>query len=160
MCFLLFNLTYCTIHPDLKRQHGDFSQHFKNDTFYLKALYQVKNINTTNDSYNLKWYTRAAKQGYVSAQNNLGWLYSKTTTQFHNETKAYMWWLITAQNGSHKVLENMVRMETRLAPDNISKAQNIAENVSKATIRLVIDLTGHLLRSKPLHFATTKKNMR
>ena len=99
----------------------------KNDTFNLKALYQAKNIDTTNDSCNLKWYTRAAKQGCVSAQNNLGWLYSKTTTQFHNETKAYMWWFIAAQNGSQKALENMVRMETRLAPDNISKAQNMAK---------------------------------
>ena len=125
--FLLFNLTYFAIRPDLKRQHGDFSQYVKNDSFNLKALYQVENINTTNDSYNLKWYTRAAKQGYVSAQNNLGWLYSKTTTQFHSETKAYMWWLIAAQNGSQKALENMVRMETRLAPDNISKAQNMAK---------------------------------
>ena len=125
--FLLFNLTYFAIHPDLKRQYGDFSQYVKNDSFNLKALYQVENINITNDSYNLKWYTRAAKQGYVSAQNNLGWLYSKTTTQFHSETKAYMWWFIAAQNGSQKALKNMVRMETRLAPDNISKAQNMAK---------------------------------
>jgi TPR repeat protein len=77
--------------------------------------------------YKLKWYTRAAKQGNVSAQNNLGWLYSKTTTQFHSETKAYMWWVIAAQNGSQKALENMVRMETRLVPDNISKAQNMGK---------------------------------
>ncbi|MDG1257029.1 MAG: hypothetical protein P8O08_06380 [Paracoccaceae bacterium] len=141
--FLLFNLTSFTIHPDLKRQHGDFSQYVKNHTFNLKALYQVKKTDTardrnrpifvnglkksSSDGYNLKWYTRAAKQGYVSAQNNLGWLYSKTTTQFHSETKAYMWWLIAAQNGSQKALENMVRMETRLAPDNISKAQNMAK---------------------------------
>ena len=124
---MLFNLTHFAIHPDLKWQHGDFSQYVKYDSFNLKALYQVKNINATNDSYNLKWYTRAAKQGYVSAQNNLGWLYSKTTTQFHSETKAYMWWFIAAQNGSQKALENMVRMETRLAPDNISKAQNMAK---------------------------------
>ena len=34
------------------------------------------------------------------------------------------------------------------------------KNVSKATIRLVIDLTGHLPRSKLLNFATTNKNMR
>ena len=141
--FLLFNLTYFTIHPDLKRQHGDFSQYVKNGTFNLKALYLVKKTDTardrnrpihvnglkkpSSDGYNLKWYTRAAKQGYVSAQNNLGWLYSKTTTQFHNETKAYMWWFIAAQNGSHNALENMVRMETRLAPDNISKARNMAK---------------------------------
>ena len=127
--FLLFNLNHFTIHPDLKRQQGNFAKDVKNDNITLKALYQAKNINTTrdNDMYNLKWYTRAAKQGNVSAQNNLGWLYSKTTTQFHNETKAYMWWFIAAQNGSHKALENMVRMETRLAPDNISKAQNMAE---------------------------------
>lgn len=52
--FLLFNLTYFAIRPDLKRQHGDFSQYVKNDSFNLKALYQVKNINATNDSYNLK----------------------------------------------------------------------------------------------------------
>ena len=141
--FLLFNLTYFTIHPDLKRQNGDFSQYVKNDTFDLRALYQVKKTDIardrnrpihvnglkkpSSDGYNLKWYTRAAKQGYVSAQNNLGWLYSKTTTQFHSETKAYMWWFIAAQNGSQKALENMVRMETRLAPDNISKAQKMAE---------------------------------
>ena len=52
--FLLFNLTYFAIHPDLKRQHGDFSQYVKNDSFNLKALYQVENINTTNDRYILK----------------------------------------------------------------------------------------------------------
>ena len=70
---------------------------------------------------------QAAKQGYASAHNNLGWLYSKTTTQFHNETKAYMWWFIAAQNGSKNALENTVRMETLLAPDNISNAQKMAE---------------------------------
>jgi TPR repeat protein len=126
---LLFNLNHFTIHPDLKRQQVNFAKDVKNDNITLKALYQAKNINTTrdNDTYNLKWYTQSAKQGYVSAQNNLGWLYSKTTTEFHSETKAYMWWFIAAQNGSQKALENMVRMETRLAPDNISKAQNMAE---------------------------------
>jgi TPR repeat protein len=140
---LLFNLTFFTIHPDLKRQNGDFSQHVKNAIFTLKDPYQVKKIGTardrnrpihvngleksSGDDYNLKWCTRAAKQGYMSAQNNLGWLYSKSTIQFHNETKAYMWWFIAAQNGSRKALENMVRMETRLASDTISKAQNMAE---------------------------------
>ena len=130
LVFFYFSIrTYFTIDPDLKRQQGNFSKDVKNDSFTLKAPYQAKNINTTrdNDMYNLKWYTRAAKQGYVSAQNNLGWLYSKTTTQFHSETKAYIWWFIAAQNGSQKALENMVRMETRLAPDNISKAQNMAK---------------------------------
>ena len=105
--FLLFNLTFFTIHPDLNRQYGDFSQHVKNAIFAFKAPYQVKKIDSARDSnhplhinglevssrdgYNLKWYMQAAKQGYASAQNNLGWLHSKTTTQFHNETKAYMW---------------------------------------------------------------------
>ena len=146
--FLLFNLTFFTIHPDLKRQPGGFSQHVKNAIFTLKAPYLVKKTDNTgdrnrpihvnsleapaSDSYNLKWYTRAAKQGYASAQNNLGWLYSKTTTQFHNETKAYMWWLIAAQNGSQTALENMVRMKTRLAPDTISNAQNLAEKCLKS----------------------------
>ena len=141
--FLLFNLTFFTIHPDLNRQYGDFSQHVKNAIFAFKAPYQVKKIDSardrnhplhinglevpSRDGYNLKWYMQAAKQGYASAQNNLGWLYSKTTTQFHNETKAYMWWFIAAQNGSKNALENMVRMETLLAPDNISNAQKMAE---------------------------------
>ena len=42
--FLLFNLTFFTIHPDLNRQYGDFSQHVKNAIFALKAPYQVKTI--------------------------------------------------------------------------------------------------------------------
>ena len=47
--FLLFNLTFFTIHPDLNRQYGDFSQHVKNAIFALKAPYQVKKIDSARD---------------------------------------------------------------------------------------------------------------
>ena len=47
--FLLFNLTFFTIHPDLNRQYGDFSRHVKNAIFALKAPYQVKKIDSARD---------------------------------------------------------------------------------------------------------------
>ena len=49
LVFFTFQSYLLAIHPDLKRQHGDFSQYVNNDSFDLKALYQVENINTTND---------------------------------------------------------------------------------------------------------------
>ena len=49
-----------------------------------------------------KWWRLAAEQGYASAQNNLGWMYSKGKGVLQDHKEAIKWWRLAAEQGNNK----------------------------------------------------------
>ncbi len=50
----------------------------------------------------LDWYTKSAKQGFTSAQFNLGWLYKNGKGTEKNVEEARRWWDKAARKGHER----------------------------------------------------------
>ncbi len=44
----------------------------------------------------VKWYRKAAEQGFAKAQSNLGFMYSKGHSVPRNDVQAYIWYTLSA----------------------------------------------------------------
>ena len=53
-----------------------------------------------NDAEAVKWYRKAAEQGYVDAQFNLGNMYANGWGVPVNNVRAYMWWSLAKALGN------------------------------------------------------------
>ena len=60
-----------------------------------------------NDKKAAFWYKKAAKQGYVIAQNNLGYMYKEGKGVRVNTKKAYNWYHKAAQVGYASAQTNL-----------------------------------------------------
>ncbi|MED5579516.1 MAG: tetratricopeptide repeat protein, partial [Nitrospinota bacterium] len=61
----------------------------------------------------VKWYTKAANQGYASAQYNLGWMYAKGYGVLKDYKEAVKWYTKAANQGVAKVQSNLGWMYER-----------------------------------------------
>ncbi|RUQ29706.1 MAG: sel1 repeat family protein [Candidatus Competibacteraceae bacterium] len=52
------------------------------------------------DAKAVKWYLKAAKQGYAVAQNNLGWMYEIGRGVKQDATESVKWYLKAAAQGN------------------------------------------------------------
>jgi TPR repeat protein len=64
-----------------------------------------------DDEAAVKWYRKAAEQGYASAQNNLGWMYATGTGVPKDMTKAKYWINKAYEGGSKLAKENWDRFK-------------------------------------------------
>jgi TPR repeat protein len=74
----------------------------------------------------VKWYTLAAKKGYVEAQSSLATMYEYGEGVLTNYVRAYMWYNIAAYHDSEdgaKLKENIANKMTR---EQIAKAQEMS----------------------------------
>ena len=67
------------------------------------AYIQLKNYKAA-----VKWYRKAAEQGYAKAQNNLGWMYATGTGVPKDMTKA-KYWINKAYEGDDAKASNMAK---------------------------------------------------
>jgi TPR repeat protein len=74
----------------------------------------------------VKWYRRAAKQGYALAQNNLGAMYAKGQGVTQNNVRAYMWAKLAAARGWSLAKTNLRIVAQRMTPAQIAEAQKLA----------------------------------
>jgi len=74
----------------------------------------------------VKWYTKAAEQGYASAQLNLGVMYVTGSGVLTDNRRAYMWWNLGAFNGSEIASKNKDKLAKQMTPADISKAQDMS----------------------------------
>jgi len=58
--------------------------------------------NSGNDREAVKWYRKAAQQGSVRAQNNLGWMYQNGKGVPQDDVEAVRWYQKAAQQGNAK----------------------------------------------------------
>ena len=82
----------------------------------------------------IKWYTRAARQGDSSAQYNLGSIYLQEDAVQDN-TRAYMWWGISAHLGNVLAGSQLEQIEDEMAPGQIRLARIMARKCLKKNYR-------------------------
>ena len=76
----------------------------------------------------VKWYRLSAEQGYAAAQYNLGNQYAKGTGVLQDYALAHMWFNLSGSNGYKDAVKNRDKIEKRMSPTQIEKAQEIARN--------------------------------
>jgi TPR repeat protein len=74
----------------------------------------------------VKWYRKAAEQGYVDAQYNLGLMYEDGDGVAEDDIFAYMWWNLAAAQGHEKAKENKGNLTERMAREQIAEAQKLS----------------------------------
>ena len=75
----------------------------------------------------LKWSRLAAKNGSSSAQTNLGLIYEYSNIDLIGKNAmAHMWYNVASANGSKEAAEWRDEIAVRMAPEDISKAQEMA----------------------------------
>jgi TPR repeat protein len=79
-----------------------------------------------NDAEVVKWYRKAAEQGYVSAQNNLGAMYAQGKGVPENSIKAYVWWSMAKTQGAEPAKENLDILKAQMTKQQIAQAQELA----------------------------------
>ena len=72
-----------------------------------------------------RWYRKAADQGYVNAQNNLGVMYQSGQGVPQDIVQAYMWWDLAAAGVLNSRLNRDIVAE-RMTPAQIAEAQRLA----------------------------------
>jgi len=75
----------------------------------------------------IKWYRRAAAQGFTDAQIRLGKVYEFGHGVPHDDMLAYMWFDIAARQGREESRKYRATIAARINPELIPEAQGLAE---------------------------------
>lgn len=73
----------------------------------LALMYEFGKVVKKDDVEALRWYRRAAKQGYARAQTHLGWKYAHGEGVEQDHAAALHWYQKAADQGYAKALTNM-----------------------------------------------------
>ncbi len=77
----------------------------------------------------MKWYRKAAEQGFAQAQYNLGVMYYFGEGVSVNSIKAYMWWSLAMEQGNELATENLNIIKEKMSSAEISIAQELATDM-------------------------------
>ena len=80
-----------------------------------------------NDKTAVKWYNKAAEQGLVDAQFNLGNMYAFGEEVLSSNVKAYMWYNLVAFNGNEIEGKNKDSIIKKMTNEQIGRAQDLSE---------------------------------
>jgi len=80
----------------------------------------------------VKCFQKAAENGFVPAQRDLGVCYVNGQGIEKNNIEAYKWWLIAKANGDEVAAKYLLTLEREMSSDQIAKSQELARNF-KAT---------------------------
>ena len=75
-----------------------------------------------------KWYRLSAEQGHPEAQYNLGQMYRIGQGVQQDHVLAHMWWNLSASNGDKGAIKSRNIIETKMTPQQIERAQEMARN--------------------------------
>ena len=92
-------------------------------------------LNFEDDKEAARWYRRAAEQGLVTAQYNLGVMYYEGTGVLEDSIQAYAWFNIAAANGYKDA--NEAKAELNLTQASIEKAQARSRKMVEENPRLL-----------------------
>ena len=76
----------------------------------------------------VRWYREAAEQGDAMAQGILGVLYINGLGVLQDNILAHMWYNIASANGDESGAENRDKIAKLMTPQDISKAQAMAQD--------------------------------
>jgi len=74
----------------------------------------------------VKWYRKAADQGFANAQFNLGYMYANGRGVVKDEVEAYKWYLLAGAQGDEDAKKEIERIEGKLTPAQRAKGQKRA----------------------------------
>lgn len=77
-------------------------------------------------SESLRWYRRAAEQGYVRAQRKLGDSYAEGMGVPKNYVQAYMWYNLAAAAGDSESRTARDRLTPQMTGSQIADAQRLS----------------------------------
>ena len=77
----------------------------------------------------VKWYRKAAEQGHVHAQNNLGVRYANGEGVPEDDVTAYAWFSVTATSGNWFGRDSRDRIKGDLTPSQLEKGQAMAKEI-------------------------------
>lgn len=83
-----------------------------------------------NEAEAVKWYRRAAVQGYAGAIFRLGLSYDKGEGVAKNDLLAYQWYLLASANGDEIARENVPKLEAKLTAEQRQRGQEPHFNIS------------------------------
>jgi len=144
------NLKNCDF-PEITSEKGDAETQFKLGEMYAKGegipLFKLiemytKGVGDGNFERGpldykaaFQWYTLAAKQGYASAQYNLGLMYAKGQGVTQDYIKAHMWINIAAAAGDAEALGQRGNYTGSMTPEKIEQAQDAANDCVKQNFK-------------------------
>ena len=73
----------------------------------------------------LKWYRKAAEEGYAIGQGSLGYVYLKGEGVKQDFVHAYMWFNIAGQNGDEKAKTRKNNLKKEMTPSQVEEAKNL-----------------------------------
>lgn len=73
----------------------------------------------------MKWYRKAAEQGYGGAQHNLGLMYWKATGVPQDFPTAYLWINIAAATGLEIAMKARETLTASMTPSQIEQGQEL-----------------------------------
>jgi len=79
-----------------------------------------------NDAEAVKWFRKAADQGYADAQHNLGSMYANGEGVPENSIRAYVWLSTAKTQGITKAAENLDILKPMMTKQQIADGQALA----------------------------------
>ena len=85
----------------------------------------------------VKCYRKAAEQGLVEAQFNIGLMYHKGEGVPEHSVTAYAWWNIAATNGKERAKVAKLNLAKDMTPEQIAKGQELSKEMVKKNPELL-----------------------
>jgi hypothetical protein len=102
-------------------RHGPPGRQYQMAINYLRGRAGVaKNLKTA-----ASWFYRAAQGGYGPAQFSLGMMIGNGTGVSQNLVKAHFWLNLAGSKGLHQAVENKIKLEKSMLPNQIAEAKKL-----------------------------------
>ena len=85
----------------------------------------------------MKWYRKAAEQGYALAQSSLGVMYGYGQGVTKNLMAAYAWYTIAAANGYTDAATWKANAAKQLTPAQLAQAEALAKELTAKNPKLL-----------------------
>ncbi len=94
--------------------------------WFLGEKYALGTGIPENDSEAVKWYSRSAEQGYVSAYVSLSQAYGEGEGVAQDYIEAYKWANLAAAQGNETAKSNKANLESKMTREQIAEAQRLS----------------------------------
>jgi TPR repeat protein len=104
---------------------GGESENREEDIFASSIYCDGKGV-PEDDTEAVKWYRKAAEQGYAEAQYNLGVMYTNGEGVPEDYVESYMWWNLAAAQGIEQAKGNKEILSKQMTKEQIAEAQKLS----------------------------------
>jgi len=129
MFFAFMHLTACTLGTELEKEFtakanaGDAESQYQ-----LARLFFDANGVDQSDKKGEFWLRKAAEQGHVQAQADMGGMYATGLIVRMNVVEADKWFILASMQGHGPGTRYMKDLEETMTPEQVEKAKLLAKN--------------------------------